>query len=1155
MIRFLCSLIMIAALTNASGESIFIIGNSLSRHAPRPDIGWQLDNGMAATEPEKDYAHIIRKRVSELTGREADLTISRMNMEANMAGLPVKMPEHADIVILQVGDNYKGKLAPEEARKRYGNMLKTLKETYPGAVIVAVSDWRSGPTELMRTAAAANDIPWVSIKAIGQNPKMSAAAEKHFSAWAINWHPGNAGMAAIADEIWKTLKPLLLNRPAAKDAAGTTGIVPEPQEVTLLEEGGLPVEPSLVLYAPSDCAETVKTGIDCFLKDFKMFYGFEPKVSFTLSDKALILGRVDGAPRPETPATGYDAYVLRVTGQGAVLTARTDSGLFYGVQTFRQLLRNDKTLPSVLIRDWSDQKWRMVYSPPYDPQWIIPKMARMKVNMCIMESYWNASRNWWFNPNAKNRAEAEKFISLARQYNIEVVPLVQGGGWSYGVIDQNPNCAEGIWVPDEKMVLTGEYTEFAKRNVIRTPSMPIIVTSPDGKTKYVEAKDYEIVPGKTARPFKDENAPWRLKRLAQGRLVPGIEVRVDYNYMNYSPHQTPYCPAEPLTYEILNRTLENVVRIYKPKYIHIGHDEVIYRERCRRCLQSGKTNLELMKTDLKFWYDKIKSLDPEITILSWDDLFRRESRDGEALLDSVPHDVIVCPWVYQGNLKAMQRIQDRVNWFLLEKKRIIVGTASGYFHENNLLWRSALKPYRDNPNNLGLMFSHWGESLKLWGAFPTAAELMWSADKPNDTQLRMTYGADYEFGRRTGWRAALEYEPQRVDFAKKINRGDRDMDEIQALIDRLDQMIVSRRLPGFQNTDGIFPEQTASQMRRLGDWYRAMLIYRDILGGKNASGDRIELFRVLKLAAPLDKDRWDKLANRDEMPSSEEIFGVEIKPPLPVDGQTDFYPLRKFGKVVDEPGARTIEFNGIYRIGGVEFSSAEPGMYRVFTVAKDEKWRQQAEIIIGDSRKGVVHWAPVETDRVRVVSNEPKENIRAELLFFAAKDKTIRKAFKTVMVDFVDSHGEMAAWDTRAVMSLENDQLRVDFDCRFDPARKLISRGGALYEDDCVELFLRDSTGGEHGFLQIVVNSEGRSKVIAHDRSATVPKVKAKVNTASGRWSGMILLPVAALCGKPEDWAVNFTRNQPGIELASWVDLPKAAFWFLQPDYLVAVKR
>lgn len=213
MLRFMFfGVVMVVSYCVIAKESIFIIGNSLSRHEPLLSIGWKFDHGMAATEPEKDYAHILCQKVAELTGSKPDLKISRMNQEKDMIGLPAAMPEKADIVVLQVGDNYKRNLDKRELKKRYGDMLRSLKKNYPEAIVIAVSDWGAGPTKEMQEAAHENSIPWVYIKDLSLNPKMKAAAEKNFTNQAINWHPGNTGMATIADRIWNTLKPLIQNR-------------------------------------------------------------------------------------------------------------------------------------------------------------------------------------------------------------------------------------------------------------------------------------------------------------------------------------------------------------------------------------------------------------------------------------------------------------------------------------------------------------------------------------------------------------------------------------------------------------------------------------------------------------------------------------------------------------------------------------------------------------------------------------------------------------------------------------------------------------------------------------------------------------------------------------------------------------------------------
>ncbi len=73
-------------------------------------------------------------------------------------------------------------------------------------------------------------------------------------------------------------------------------------------------------------------------------------------------------PDLEKPDLAKQGYVIRATGSGVLVAGRTAQGLFYGVQTLRQLLRPEgpgggaKTLsvPALVIRDWPSMEWRGV---------------------------------------------------------------------------------------------------------------------------------------------------------------------------------------------------------------------------------------------------------------------------------------------------------------------------------------------------------------------------------------------------------------------------------------------------------------------------------------------------------------------------------------------------------------------------------------------------------------------------------------------------------------------------------------------------------------------------------------------------------------------------------------------------------------------------
>lgn len=1147
MIRIYPIFMLLFAALAAPAETLYVIGNSLSCHPPREEIGWNRNHGMAASALERDYVHLLRDKLRLATGKEYQIIVTTMQNEPHMGGLPAEMPEQADVILLQVGDNYQGTLDEAALEARYAGMLTTLRQRYPRAIVVAVGPWKSGPEAVFRRGAEAAGVPFAAIKHLGDDPAMSATG---YSSWAVNWHPGDAGMAAIAEAVWRAVAAGMA-RP--EPVSGVTGIIPEPQQVWVPNEAPFAWQPGTALRAPADADPALRHAIELLAGEFRTIRQIELPVRYDLpaGEAVIRIAADDGfAVGAAAPEQGYDAYILVATAKGVELAARDRVGLFYGVQTLRQLFDAAGGAPAVAIRDWADQRWRVVYGPPWTIPGFIDKLARLKINMCIVESRWDAGGNWWFNPHGVNREQGELLFELGRLNNIEAVPLIQGGGWAYGVIDQNPNCAEGIWAPEAVVTFAGDEVEFPERNVIHTPTMPVIVSDPAGQTVYGEGRDYEIVPGVTVRPFKPDNAPWRLRRLAGGAIPAGASVKIDYNYMNFSPHQTPYCPLEPLTYEILDRTLRNAVAIYQPRYIHIGHDEVIYRNRCRRCVQSGKSKAQLAGEDLRWWTDRIQALDPEITVMIWDDLVR-STGDGPEILQYLPQEVVICPWIYTANAEADAGIVERCDWFLARNRRQTLGTAAGYFHENIPMWRNALRSHRGNPGNWGLMFSHWGESIGLWGALPTAAQVMWSADRLNPEELGSLYKADYGV-HRFGWRAALEFELQRSAFAKKVNAGDDDLAEVEKTVAGLIAGILRHRLPGFEGLDNPFPEATASQLRRLVDWYRAMLIYRDL----PEKGSAEELFATLARVAPERREEWQRAlaawTRQRALPPPEEIFGVDIKARSPFAGTGRLYPVEP-GKVIDVPGIREVEFNGVRDLAGVEFSGAAPGMYRVVAAAPDGSETVCFETVIGDGGAAVGHWEPIPAVKVRIHSNEPKENIGATIGFLARKPPPSVENTAAAAGDFITRNAAFAVWPTRAALSVGDGVLKVEFICSDDPARSPVTHHDAVWEDDCVEFFLREDPEAP-GFVHVAVNAAGRSEVILHDRALPPPEVRVESSSAPGEWGCVITIPLGGLRGDPAQWSVNFARNYPGLEISSWAELPETgAFWFLQPEAFIPV--
>ena len=801
-------IVFAAGIPNVSAreiERILFLGNSITSHPPAPGLNWKGDWGMAASSRQNDFVHQTYRRIAAWQGFKPELYISgrhtRMAGKITLAldALDEIKAIAPDLIVVQLGENERD--SDDVFLANYRKLIAELKSLDSEPIIACVGTWhprkRTDPVKwdadgamenrdmAIKKAAREYGAIFIGTSPIGHDERNSSKDKPYYPP-GVQWHPGDSGMRLYGEAIFEKLKPVLTaaaDQPA-QPAKKATGIVPEPR--TFLPNGSdaMKIGDAPVLLVDIDRDPLVDRGAELLREDFRNLYGLELKTEYRPfhrgGNAVLLVNGTDGAE--ETLRDGKasarklvlgndEGYVLVSGPRGVYAEGLKPVGTLYAIQTLRQMLALNREVLPGMIADHPDQAIRAVsFGHPSDPEWIVRTMARLKINLCIVESRWDWENNWWYNPSEKNRKAAESFLALCRSYGIEVAPLIQGLGWAYGVIGKNPHCAEGIEVNAEKLTAAADPVAFPHRNLIVTESAPVVVRSEDGKLTYQAGRDYELVEGVTRRPFREENAPWKLKLLPGGRIAPGQELRADYNYMNFSPLQTPYCPSEPETYRIVDDVLADVIARYNPRYIHIGHDEVIYKGRDSRCLRTGKSKEQLMGEDIRHWCDKIKSLSPETRIMIWEDLLR-PGQSGQAVLEYVPKDVIICPWEYRATPDARGWVAKLLDWFLVSQKRPVLGAVSNYFLENSLDWKAAGIRYRNNPLDLGFMYTDWGREPSLWGKLAFSANLMWAsapaadsaADLAATTCFRRNYGVELNIG--TGFARQMD------DLGALVNRS------------------------------------------------------------------------------------------------------------------------------------------------------------------------------------------------------------------------------------------------------------------------------------------------------------------------------------------------------------------------------------------------
>lgn len=181
-------------------QRVMFIGNSLTRHQPLASIDWTPTWGMAATQPDRDYVHRVQLGITARQGSIPEIFITRADIPFPDADLSQKIRAFdPDLIIIQMGNNAATWTPIDDWRPIYQQIASATK----GQIIV-VGLWAASPDDIremhamqMATEISAGFVPIWDIYSDATN----GIADGIYTHPGILWHPGDAGMALIANRI------------------------------------------------------------------------------------------------------------------------------------------------------------------------------------------------------------------------------------------------------------------------------------------------------------------------------------------------------------------------------------------------------------------------------------------------------------------------------------------------------------------------------------------------------------------------------------------------------------------------------------------------------------------------------------------------------------------------------------------------------------------------------------------------------------------------------------------------------------------------------------------------------------------------------------------------------------------------------------------
>lgn len=195
---------------NGKGLKILFVGNSMTLHGYKPDIGWYgKDYGMAASEKKKDYVHLV---MSEIKKNEPDASccicqaaqweVNYKQGEERLSMYDEARDFDADIIVMRIIENCPTKDFESECfYNEYKKLIDYLNPDKKSKIILTTGFWKHpGDAEIMRVGKE-RGYTTIYLGELGEDDDMKAVGL--FEHEGVAAHPGDKGMKAIADLIFE----------------------------------------------------------------------------------------------------------------------------------------------------------------------------------------------------------------------------------------------------------------------------------------------------------------------------------------------------------------------------------------------------------------------------------------------------------------------------------------------------------------------------------------------------------------------------------------------------------------------------------------------------------------------------------------------------------------------------------------------------------------------------------------------------------------------------------------------------------------------------------------------------------------------------------------------------------------------------------------
>jgi len=398
-----------------------------------------------------------------------------------------------------------------------------------------------------------------------------------------------------------------------------------------------------------------------------------------------------------------EGYFIDTTEKDIIVKSATERGLFYGAQAIAVFLEGTGNIISSLV----------AYEYPICPE---------RGVKCYV-------------PGVKHIEFFKKFVDMMCRYRHNTILIEVGGSMEYKrypeINSEWVKFCEDISQYSGKSIVTQAGTYTWSKDSMHVENGDGGFISQDMMRElihYCKERYIEVIPEVLSLSHCDYIV----------RAFPEISERTN------DPYPDTYCPSHPKTYRILFDLLEEIIDVFEPDIVHVGHDEYYTYGICPRC--KGKDPVDIFADDVNtiyvflyergikmmLWADKfLNSVDPHGMPAggankpphpAWanEDIIVEGMGPTYKAIDMVPRDIKMHHWHWSWN--ETYELE-----FLNRNMPTTYGNYKGTIHKN---FKKRIKQ-----GMLGGLCSNWStlsESIMQWNGiiFETAFNgiIFWDPD-------------------------------------------------------------------------------------------------------------------------------------------------------------------------------------------------------------------------------------------------------------------------------------------------------------------------------------------------------------------------------------------------------------------------------------------